>query len=153
MFGKDFKFEVENDNMTEEDYFETVKIRTDYYDTKAKQFKKEYYLYSIITVSISSVVSILSLLDGINKLSITVAVLSGISAVMQTWVKVRRCHYKMVNYRHFCDYLRSEQRLYARHAGEYSGTDRGQRFVERCENIIRQEEAEWKNTFKENEDN
>lgn len=151
MSKKSFDFEIENNVMTMYDYFETIKIRTNYYDIKAKKFKNEYYFYSIMTIIISSLVSIFTLLDGVNKWSIIAAILSGSSGVMQTWVKVNRSYYKMVNYRYSCDCLRREQRLYARNAGEYSGANRDQKFVERCESIIEQEEFAWKNTYEKGE--
>ncbi len=114
-----------------------------WYDKKSALYKKLHIASQVTLIILSAITPVLILFQEWDLRSFAIVTSTTVSAIVALAAKFK-IHETWIGYRGAAEAMRREYSLYSCHAGDYRGVDdRDQRFIERIEEIIASEHAEW----------
>ncbi|MCD8059436.1 MAG: DUF4231 domain-containing protein [Bacteroides fragilis] len=138
--------------MTEQDYLETrVSTQQEYFSERASSNKKHYYVTSILKLVISLTITVLSsVMFDTSPVSIIVAVLSAIMALIEGILLLCKYNENWIMYRMTSENLKKEEYLFKTRTGEYYMLDDSQAFnifVRNIEEVIQNSNKHWEGIY------
>ena len=114
-----------------------------WYDKKSARYKELHIASQTTLIILSAATPVLILFQELDLRWLAIITSTTISAIVALGAKFK-IHETWIGYREAAEAMRREYSLYSCHAGAYRGVDdRDQRFIERIEEIVASEHAEW----------
>lgn len=138
--------------MVSEEYLKRVEGQRKWYSGKSSKYKKLYQYSCVIKVVFIGLIPIVSLVnENINCTKYLIPILSFGALITESVQSIFQYHENWTNYRCTSEALKKEQNLYKTKSGVYRDTPESMidnMFVERCEDIISNENSKWVTTTK-----
>jgi len=139
--------------MDEERYMsERVDHQINWYSKRSARNKKSFLNFQIGAILSAASIPIIAQFLDFSWVSMTIAVLGGVSAVIASVVSLSQFRERWTDYRTTAETLKHEKFLYLTGAGPYEDERNFPRFVEAIESLISQENTAWKQRVYENKE-
>jgi len=147
---RDLKDEMRGDVMNEDDYIkDRLEQQVTWYDEKSKHCQKYYKLLKeisyILAISLTPISLYFAECPGVKYV---IAFIGILIAVVNYFSSSNNYHENWLHYRMNCMLLESEKYLYLTKTDPYNNGSAFNTLVKRCENIIINENAAWKDLNK-----
>ena len=130
-----------------EEYIDFIKGQMKYFDNKSIKEKRNYYLYSIVSLVANAMIPILTTFSSMpSPYKQIVASLSAIAAIANGLSMIMNSGKNWKHYRDTFTDLESVLRAYSVRAGSYNGLDEEtafDKFYENCEYILKMDRESW----------
>lgn len=131
--------------MDEERYIsERVDYQIDWYSKRSARNKSCFLGFQIGAILSASSIPIIAQFLDFSWVSMTIAVLGGVSAVIASVVSLLQFRDRWADYRTTAETLRHERFLYLTGSGPYEEERSLPRFVKAIESLVSQENTAWK---------
>lgn len=131
--------------MDEERYMsERVNHQINWYSKRSARNKKAFLSFQIGAILAAASIPIIAQFLDFSWVSMTIAVLGGVAAVIVSVVSLYQFRERWADYRTTAETLKHEKFLYLTGAGPYENERNFPRFVEAIELLISQENTAWK---------
>lgn len=144
-----------NSELTSDNYIEErVNRQIEWYDSKSKEAKKRYKIFTYVILISSAFIPLLTNL-AIEQFGIKLIVsfLGVFTTLSQGIINLNDYNENWIEYRTVCETLKKEKYMFLAKSGVYNDTENPYKyFVERIESIISQENVNWANIKKEDKE-
>lgn len=121
-----------------------VENQMHYYGTKSAQNKNYYLLFKIMQLSAATLLPFFSVfLSDYSWMKYVIAFLGSVVTILEGVLATGKYHEKWIIYRSTAETLRQEKFLYLMQAGNYTGPDAVQQFVNKIEFSLGKENVGW----------
>ncbi len=137
--------------MNEDEYLEKrVHDQIDWFNRKSASSKCWFYRFKAAETILALLIPFLTayITDGCIGLKISVGIIGILVAALAGFITLFKLQENWVQYRTMSEMLTQERFLYLAETGTYKDADRFKLFVERIENMLTKENAQWASNIK-----